>query len=79
MLKRLFSSMLKNCSECRLYDRTTKLCKINGVNAIKNRLDDNICGLDSKQFWPLDTTNLIFIDTYALYIFETEKNNDTTK
>ena len=47
MLKRLLSSILVNklnCSNCRLYNRTTKLFKINQLNAFSNRLDNENCG-----------------------------------
>lgn len=70
MLKRLFSSLSQNvlkCSDCRLYDAKTKLCKINKLNAIDNRMDDLICGGDGKKFWPLDKTNLIKSNQAELY------------
>ena len=62
MLKRLFSSTpinKLNCIDCRLYNKKTKLCRINNLNAINNRIDDNICGIDGKKYYPLDKTNLI--------------------
>ena len=62
MLRRLFSStplIRLNCIDCRLYDRQTKLCRINRLNAIDNRMDDNICGIEGKKYYPLDKTNLI--------------------
>ena len=62
MLKRFFSSsplIRLNCSDCRLYNRQTKLCKINKLNAIDNRIDDNICGIEGKKYYPLDKTNLL--------------------
>jgi len=42
-----------------LYNKKTKLCKINKLKAIDNRMDDNICGIDGKKYNPLDKTNLI--------------------
>lgn len=62
MLKRLFSStplIRLNCIDCKLYNRKTNLCKINNLNAINNRMDDNICGTEGKKFLSLDKTNLI--------------------
>ena len=62
MLRRLFSSSVinkLNCYDCRLYNKKTKLCKINRLNATDNRIDDNICGISAKKFWILDKTNLI--------------------
>ena len=59
MLKRLFSSRPLNCLDCRLYNRQTKLCRINNLSAINNRIDDNICGVEGKKYFPLDKTNLI--------------------
>ena len=62
MLKRLFSStplIRLNCIDCKLYNRKTNLCKINNLNAINNRMDDNICGTKGKKFLSLDKTNLI--------------------
>ena len=59
MLKRLFSSIpliRLNCIDCKLYNRKTNLCKINNLNAINNRIDDNICGTDGKKYLPLDKT-----------------------
>ena len=70
MLKRLFSSLPNNklnCSDCRLYYKITKLCKINKLNAIDNRIDDTICGIDAKKFWSLDKTNLIKSEKYSRY------------
>ena len=70
MLRRLLSSIpinkviLLNCIDCRLYNRTTKLCKINKLIAFENRLDDTICGIDGKKFWSLDKTNLIKSEKY---------------
>lgn len=72
MLRRLFSStplIRFNCSNCRLYDKTTKLCKINQLNAIDNRMDNNICGIDGKKYNPLDTTNLIKSERYEKYSY----------
>ena len=68
MLKRMFSSApIKtfNCSNCRLYNPTTKLCKINKSPAMDNRIDYNICGILAKKYWPLDKTNLIASQTYS--------------
>jgi hypothetical protein len=66
MLKRVFSSSTttinlykKNCIDCRLYNKKTKICKINKLNAIDNRINENICGIDGKKFWALDKTYLI--------------------
>lgn len=61
MLRRVFSTVAskKNCSDCRLYNRATKTCKLNNLNAFDNRLNDNICGIDGKKFWALDDTYLI--------------------
>ena len=59
MLKRLFSSRSLNCLDCRLYNRQTKLCRINNLSAINNRIDDNICGVEGNKYFPLDKTNLI--------------------
>ena len=73
MLKKLFSSIpinnksRLNCADCRLYNPTTKLCKINKLNALENRLDDKNCGLDGKNFWSLDKTNLIKSEQYYKY------------
>lgn len=67
MFKRMFSSApIKtfNCSNCRLYDPVTKLCKINKSPAIDNRIDYNICGILAKRYWPLDKTHLIASHTY---------------
>jgi hypothetical protein len=68
MLRRMFSSApIKtfNCSNCRLYNPTTKLCKINKSLAINNRIDYNICGTLAKRHWPLDKTNLIASHIYS--------------
>ncbi len=54
-----------NCSNCRLYDPSTKLCKINKSLAINNRIDYNICGTLAKRYWPLDKTNLIASHLYS--------------
>ena len=48
-----------NCSDCRLYDGKTGICKLNGLSAIKNRVNESVCGLDGKKYWALDKTNLI--------------------
>jgi hypothetical protein len=68
MFKRMFSSApIKtfNCSNCRLYNPTTKLCKINKSPATDNRIDYNICGILAKRYWPLDKTNLIASHLYS--------------
>lgn len=70
MLRRLFSSISVkklNCSDCRLYNQTTKICKINKLSAFENRLDENICGFSGKKFWPLDKTYLIKSKRYNRY------------
>ena len=70
MLKRFFSSMSinkLNCYDCRFYNNKTKLCKINKLNAIENRMDDNICGIVGKKFMSLDKTNLIESDKCDKY------------
>ena len=70
MLRRLFSSNpgnKLNCTDCRLYNGNTKLCKINKLNATENRIDDNICGIEGKKFWSLDKTNLINSKTVLNY------------
>jgi hypothetical protein len=54
-----------NCSNCRLYDPVTKLCKINKSLAMDNRMDYNICGTLAKRHWPLDKTNLIASHIYS--------------
>ena len=68
MLRRLFStspSNKLNCVDCRLYNRTTKLCAFNKLNAFENRLNETICGLDGKKFWSLDKTHLIESERYS--------------
>jgi hypothetical protein len=68
MFKRMFSSApIKtfNCSNCRLYEPSTKLCKINKSPAMDNRIDCNICGILAKRHWPLDKTNLIASHIYS--------------
>ena len=70
MLKRLFSSTSSirlNCLDCRLYNRQTKVCRINNLNAVDNRMDDNICGAEGKKYFPLDKTNLIKSQTCDKY------------
>lgn len=66
MLRRVFSTVAskKNCSDCRLYIRATKTCKLNNLNAFDNRLNDNICGIEGKKFWALDDTQLIISQKY---------------
>jgi hypothetical protein len=61
MLRRMLSSVAinKNCSHCRLYNRATKTCKLNNLDAFTNRLNDSICGTDGKKFWALDDKHLI--------------------
>ena len=52
ILKRLFTSIslnIFNCSNCRLYNRKTKICKINKLNALENRFNEKICGSDAKK------------------------------
>lgn len=68
MFKRMFSSApIKtfNCTNCRLYNPVTKLCKINKSLAMDNRMDYNICGILAKRYWPLDKTNLIASQLYS--------------
>ena len=70
MLRRWCSSVPKfvpNCSDCRLYNQTTKLCKINKLNAFENRLDDGGCGRNGNNFWSLDKTHLIQSEEYDKY------------
>lgn len=70
MLKRLFTSKSLNklnCTNCRLYNRKTKICKINNLNALENRLNEEICGIDAKKYWLLDETNLIKSRQYARF------------
>jgi hypothetical protein len=62
-----FTPIKLNCSDCRLYNRNTKLCKINKLNATENRIDPNICGIDGKHFWALYKTDLIKSETNKLY------------
>lgn len=60
--KRFFTSTSLNkfnCSNCKLYNRKTKICKINNLNAFENRLNEEICGLNAKNKLLLDETNLI--------------------
>ncbi len=67
MLKRLFSTISINkinCSDCRLYNKTTKICKLNSLNASDNRFNNDVCGIKGDKFWPLDKTNLIISETY---------------
>jgi hypothetical protein len=71
--RRLFSSINKsfanklNCSGCRFYDKQTTLCRFNNLNALNNRADDNICGIDGKHYWKIDETNLIKSHKYYKY------------
>lgn len=68
--KRFFSSISLNkfyYSNCRLYNRKTKICKINNLNALENRLNEEICGLDAKKLWLLDKTNLIKSNKFREY------------
>lgn len=70
MSRRLYSSVPINklhCSDCKLYNPTTQICKMNNVNAFQNRLDDKNCGLNGKNFWALDKTNLIQSERYYKY------------
>lgn len=70
MIKRLFSSNVSNkinCTDCRLYNRRTKLCKMNDLKAFGNRLDENKCGIKGKSYWALDKTNLIKAEKYNEY------------
>jgi hypothetical protein len=63
-LSSISNSNQLRCSECKLYKPTTKLCRLNNLNAFENRLDDNICGRDGKKFWALDKTNLIIAEQF---------------
>lgn len=56
-----------NCVDCRLYNRKTKLCAFNKLNAFDNRLDQTICGIEGKKFWSLDKTHLIKSESYQTY------------
>ena len=58
MFRRLMSTKI-SCSNCRLYEKKTQLCKINKKRALSNRLDDDFCGYYGKKFWELDKTKLI--------------------
>lgn len=62
--RRLFSSNKLNCSDCRLYDKNTKLCKFNNLNAFENRLDDIKCGPNAINFMYLDKSKLVKSDIY---------------
>jgi hypothetical protein len=42
--------------------KSNSQCKLNRANAFDNRLDDNICGKDAKQFSPLDKKYLPYIE-----------------
>lgn len=59
MYRRLISTKTVKCSNCKLYNKGVKLCKLNLNHALSNRLDEKICGIDGKQYWELDKTNLI--------------------
>ena len=69
IIRRFISSapIKLNCFDCRLYNKNTKLCKINKLNASENRIDPNICGIDGKHFWALYKTDLIKSETNKLY------------
>ena len=70
MIRRLLSTMPINklqCSDCKLYNPTTKVCKMNNSFAFENRLDDNICGVNGKKFLPLDKMNLIIAEQFDKY------------
>ena len=55
------------CSDCRLYNAKIGICKLNGLSAMENRVNEGICGLDGKKHWPLDKTNLIESQSYFKY------------
>lgn len=69
MIRRFFSS-IKNevkksdCSNCRLYNRTNKLCKLNNLLASENRTINGACGIDGTKYFPLDKKNLYVSNMY---------------
>lgn len=75
MIRRFFSSIKnditknlnKNCFDCRLYNRTTKLCKLNNLYASENRIHNDVCGIDGRKYFALDKTNLINSNKYLKY------------
>lgn len=54
LIKRFF----QNCSDCRLYKISSKTCKLNRQLAEMNRMDESVCGKQSKHFLLLDKKNL---------------------
>ena len=63
LARKLFStSIIKKipeCTNCRLVDKSTNLCKLNNSHWLSNRIDQNICGLDGIKFWEIDKTKLL--------------------
>lgn len=55
------------CLDCRLYNGKSGICKLNGLSAIENRGNEDICGLDGKRHLLLDKTNLIESQDYFKY------------
>jgi hypothetical protein len=43
------------------------VCKLNGLSAIENRVNEDICGLGGKNHWSLDKTNSIESQGYFKY------------
>lgn len=68
VFKRSFSSIAKlKCSDCRLYDKKTDLCKLNSLHAFENRGDEGVCGVNGKKYLAIDKTNLTESDEYFKY------------
>ena len=71
MLRRSFSNLNSItkllCTDCRLYDRKTGLCKLNELHAFKNRSNEDICGENGKKYRVLDKRNLIKSEEYFKY------------
>lgn len=71
MLRRSFTNLNSVttllCTNCRLYDAKTGLCKINGFHAFENRSNESVCGTNGKKYLALDKRNLIKSEDYSKY------------
>jgi hypothetical protein len=69
MLIRSFSNNIAKllCTNCRLYDKKTGLCKLNELYAFENRSNERVCGPDGKKYLAINNQNLIKSEEYFKY------------